>query len=132
VARTDLQGSSDATNAPPEPAGPAEPAIEATTLFDCRYAGQSHELSVASIQEFPAEHKRRNGFARPDAPVEVIALRASARQPSTLAIGDLPDPGGRAGVIVGPATIAEVDCTIWVAEGWTALVGGGGAWVLTR
>ena len=32
----------------------------------------------------------------------------------------------------GPAVIAEADCTIWVAEGWTAEVGGGGAWVLTR
>ena len=32
----------------------------------------------------------------------------------------------------GPAVIAEADCTIWVAEGWTARVGGGGAWVLTR
>ncbi|MDQ1419698.1 MAG: hypothetical protein QOJ52_1660, partial [Acidimicrobiaceae bacterium] len=33
---------------------------------------------------------------------------------------------------VGPAVIAEADCTIWVADGWKASVGGGGAWVLTR
>jgi N-methylhydantoinase A/oxoprolinase/acetone carboxylase beta subunit len=106
--------------------------IEVTTLFDCRYAGQSHELSVASIEEFAAEHRRRNGFARPDAAVEVVAVRASARIPSPVALADLPDPGGRSGVVVGPAVIAEADCTIWVAAGWTARVGGGGAWVLTR
>ncbi|HEX3539595.1 MAG TPA: hypothetical protein VHT75_04050, partial [Acidimicrobiales bacterium] len=62
----------------------------------------------------------------------VIALRASARRPSPVAVADLPDPGGRTGPVTGPAVIAEPDCTIWVAEGWTASVGGGGAWVLTR
>jgi 5-oxoprolinase (ATP-hydrolysing) len=102
------------------------------TLFDCRYAGQGHELSVATIEGFGAEHQRRNGFARPDAPVEVVALRASARLPSPVQLADLPDPGGRSGVVVGPAVIAEADCTIWVADGWKASVGGGGAWVLTR
>jgi N-methylhydantoinase A/oxoprolinase/acetone carboxylase beta subunit len=102
------------------------------TLYDCRYAGQSHEISVTSISGFGAEHQRRNGFARPDARVEVVALRASARLPSPVALADLPDPGGRSGVVKGPNVITEPDCTIWVAEGWSAQVGGGGAWVLTR
>ena len=105
---------------------------EVAVLFDCRYAGQSHELSVPAIGDFADEHRRRNGFARPDAPVEVIALRASARRPSPVALADLPDPGGRTGRVQGPAVIAEPDCTIWVADGWAATVGGGGAWVLTR
>jgi N-methylhydantoinase A/oxoprolinase/acetone carboxylase beta subunit len=109
-----------------------EAGVEVETLFDCRYAGQGHELSVATIEGFGAEHQRRNGFARPDAPVEVVALRASARLPSPVQLADLPDPGGRSGVVVGPAVIAEADCTIWVADGWKASVGGGGAWVLTR
>jgi N-methylhydantoinase A/oxoprolinase/acetone carboxylase beta subunit len=106
--------------------------VEVETWFDCRYTGQSHELSVTGIEGFGAEHERRNGFAHPEAPVEVVALRASARLPSPVRLTDLPDPGGRAGVVVGPAVIAEADCTIWVAEGWTASVGGGGAWILTR
>ncbi len=123
--------------ADPGPAGPlgegdTTAAIEVETLFDCRYAGQGHELSVPSIEGFGAEHQRRNGFARPEAPVEVVALRASARLPSPVQLGDLPDPGGRSGVVAGPAVIAEADCTIWVGEGWKASVGGGGAWVLTR
>jgi N-methylhydantoinase A/oxoprolinase/acetone carboxylase beta subunit len=112
----------------PAPAG----RVVVETWFDCRYAGQSHELSVAAIDQFGPEHQRRNGFSRPDTAIEVVALRASARLPSPIDLADLPDPGGRAGVVVGPAVIAEADCTIWVAPGWRAAVGGGGAWVLTR
>jgi len=61
-----------------------------------------------------------------------VALRASARSASPVDLADLPDPGGRAGAVEGPAVIAEADCTVWVAAGWTAKVGGGGAWLLTR
>jgi N-methylhydantoinase A/oxoprolinase/acetone carboxylase beta subunit len=107
-------------------------AVEVETSFDCRYAGQSHELTVSAISEFAAEHRRRNGFDRPGAPIEVVAIRATARQPSTVDLGDLPDPGNRQGTHKGPAVIAEPDCTIWVADGWTATVGEGGAWILTR
>ncbi|HZQ86020.1 MAG TPA: hydantoinase/oxoprolinase family protein, partial [Acidimicrobiales bacterium] len=46
--------------------------------LDCRYEGQSHELPCADIDDFHEQHRRRNGFARPDAPVEVVALRATA------------------------------------------------------
>ncbi len=77
---------------------------------------------MGAIDEFGPEHRRRNGFARPDAPVEVVALRASARLASPVDLADLPDPGGRCGVVAGPAVIAEADCTIWVADGWTASV----------
>jgi N-methylhydantoinase A/oxoprolinase/acetone carboxylase beta subunit len=123
---------SAAASAAPDAAPAPRPPIEVATLYDCRYAGQSHEISVTSISGFGAEHQRRNGFARPDARVEVVALRASARLPSPVALADLPDPGGRSGVVKGPNVITEPDCTIWVAEGWSAQVGGGGAWVLTR
>jgi N-methylhydantoinase A/oxoprolinase/acetone carboxylase beta subunit len=104
----------------------------AETSFDCRYAGQSHELTVPAIAEFAGEHRRRNGFDRPGAPVEVVAIRATARQPSAVDLGDLPDPGNRQGTHKGPVVIAEPDCTIWIADGWTATVGEGGAWILTR
>ena len=53
--------------------------VEVETFVDCRYAGQSHELTVAEPDDFPAEHERRNGYARPGAPIEVVALRARAR-----------------------------------------------------
>ncbi len=86
------------------------------TSVDCRYQGQSHELSVPTLADFPAEHRRRNGYARSDAPIEVIAIRARARRRSPRSLSDLPAPGRTPGV--GPVAIVEPDCTIWVPEGW--------------
>lgn len=99
--------------------------------LDCRYEGQSHELTVATLEEFAAEHERRNGYARPGAPVEVVALRARATAAAPLSITDLPAPARRP--IAGPAVVAEPDCTVWVPEGWRAEVDGEvGAWILRR
>jgi N-methylhydantoinase A/oxoprolinase/acetone carboxylase beta subunit len=105
-----------------------EPDVE--VRLDCRYAGQSHEVSVGTVAEFHREHERRNGYARPDHPVEVIALRATARLPSPVAPASLPVVERRSAV--GPAVIAEQDCTIWVPGGWRADPGAAGALVLTR
>jgi N-methylhydantoinase A/oxoprolinase/acetone carboxylase beta subunit len=113
------------------PDGPDDPArVDVETLVDCRYSGQSHELTVAGVADFHDEHERRNGYARPDAPVEVVALRARARRRSSVALADLPAVGRAAAV--GPVVIAEPDCTIWVPEGWRADPGAAGALVLTR
>ena len=105
--------------------------IAARTRVDCRYAGQSHELTVASVDAFEDEHRRRNGYARPGAPIEVVALRASARQASPVALGDLPAAGQRRAA-EGPAVLAEPDCTVWLEAGWRADVHPSGSWVLTR
>ena len=108
----------------------APPTVE--TAVDCRYRGQSHELTVASVGEFHDEHRRRNGYARPDEPVEVVALRAVATRPPTVAVDDLPAADRLEDEVRGPAVIAEPDCTIWVADGWTARAGAGGALVMHR
>ena len=100
------------------------------TSVDCRYAGQSHELTVTSPDDFPAEHQRRNGHARPGAPIEVIAVRARASIPAPLRITDLPDV--ERSRVVGPAVVAEPDCTMWVPEGWHAEPRELGAWVVRR
>ncbi len=99
-----------------------------SVAVDCRYRGQSHELSVPTVGAFHHEHERRNGYARPDTPVEIVALRVTATRPAPLDVGDLPAPdrqGGR-----GPRVIAEADCTIWVPAGWEARPGAAGALVL--
>ena len=98
--------------------------------IDCRYVGQSHEITVADLDAFAAAHRQRNGYALPDAPVEVIALRATARVAAPVSLEALPPPD-RAGA-VGPAVLAEDDCTIWVPHGWTAELGEAGALVLHR
>lgn len=104
---------------------------EVQTFVDCRYRGQSHELTVRAVEEFHAEHERRNGFARPGWPVEVVALRARARRPAPLDPGALP-PVERAGRVVGPAVLAEPDCTVYVADGWEAHRHETGAWIVHR
>ena len=105
-------------------------APQVTTCVDGRYAGQSHELTVDSVADFHALHARRNGYARPGDPVEVIALRARAASPSPIAVTDLPAPDRRP--VTGPAVIAEADCTTWVPAGWRAEAGAAGAYVLRR
>ncbi len=102
----------------------------ATTALDCRYRGQSHELTVSSVEAFHDEHRRRNGFARPDEPVEVVALRARATIASPIDPADLPVTDRRP--VVGPAVVAEPDCTIWVPEGWSATPSAAGAFLLRR
>ena len=117
-----------------ELAGRARDAVgedaDVTTSVDCRYAGQSHELTVATVEGFPDEHVRRNGYARPGAPVEVIALRATARTPAAVRPEDLGGVDRRPAQ--GPCVVAEADCTIWIPEGWSADVAADGSFVVTR
>jgi N-methylhydantoinase A/oxoprolinase/acetone carboxylase beta subunit len=105
-------------------------AVDVTTALDCRYAGQSHEITVPSVEEFHAEHERRNGYARADALVEVVALRATARASSSVDVERLPFAPRDA--VVGPTVVRESDCTIWVPEGWRGEPGAMGALVLRR
>jgi N-methylhydantoinase A/oxoprolinase/acetone carboxylase beta subunit len=101
-----------------------------TSTLDCRYAGQSHELRVAGVEAFAAEHQRRNGYARRETPVEVIAVRATATVASPVSPADLPPAAREAAT--GPCVLAEPDCTIWVPAGWSAAPAVGGALVLRR
>ncbi|MGE0881644.1 MAG: hydantoinase/oxoprolinase family protein [Acidimicrobiia bacterium] len=106
------------------------PAPADDVSLDCRYVGQSHELTVASVDAFHDEHERRNGYARRDRAVEVIAVRRRTTVAAPLSFADLA-PVTR-GPVVGPMTLSEPDCTIWVPEGWAGRVGVGGALILER
>jgi N-methylhydantoinase A len=146
AARADLADRARALVAPP--AGSSrerDDVIEVATALDCRYRGQSHELSVVDVAAFHDEHGRRNGYARPDDPVEVVAVRATATWPFAVESDALPAPARLAErtergaddapqppEVEGPAVIAEPDCTVWVAEGWVARPGVAGALVLRR
>ena len=72
-----------------------------------------------TVDDFPAEHERRNGYARPGAPVEVVALRGdgSAARAAVARPTSRPSHGRAVG---GPAVVAEADCTVWVPDGWRA------------
>jgi N-methylhydantoinase A/oxoprolinase/acetone carboxylase beta subunit len=108
------------------------PGAVRSTFLDVRYAGQSHELTVDNVNGFHEEHARRNGYARPDASIEVVALRARARIASPVAIDALPAPAVGRKPAEGPFVIAEPDCTIWVPSGWAARVGESAALVIER
>jgi N-methylhydantoinase A/oxoprolinase/acetone carboxylase beta subunit len=130
----DAPGVAGVANAPAA-ASPAAGAVDAevTTALDCRYRGQSHELTVPGVAAFHDEHRRRNGYARPGDPVEVVALRATAVRPPAVAAKALPAPEGAVPApVTGPAVVAQPDCTVWVAEGWVARPGVAGALVLER
>jgi N-methylhydantoinase A/oxoprolinase/acetone carboxylase beta subunit len=103
---------------------------EVVAALDCRYAGQSHELTVPTVADFAAEHRRRNGYERQGAAIEVVALRASGRTGS--AVEALPPPAARRAPVTGPAVVSEPDCTLWVPDGWRAEVDGSGSWILRR
>ena len=107
------------------------PGAAIETVLDCRYPGQSHELTVATVDDFHAEHLRVNGHERAGPPVEVVAVRGRATIASAVDVLDLPLPGGRTGA-PGPCVLAEPDCTVWVPAGWEAAVGRAGALVLER
>ena len=69
-------------------------------VAECRYRGQSHELAVevespsagaAAVRAaFDAEHRRRNGFDRPDAEVELVVERARVEGDPVIRLTDLP------------------------------------------
>ncbi len=154
-------------------AGVAAEGLEATvvrTAADVRYAGQWHEIEMeAGIDEvfaavaarFEDEHGRRYGHRRPEAAVELVALRARAvatmakpRLPA-LAAGAAGPPArvrdlhlhgvgrvradvydrGRLGAgarIAGPAVIEEADATLIVPFGLVGVVGVAGEIAVTR
>lgn len=129
-------------------------------VVDVRYLGQSHEIGVpfavgdASTDvasRFHAAHGRRNGFARPHDPVEIVTVRCTAFGVPSLTIDDLPliserqsapsttrrlwgrtgptdaavinraDLGARS-VVVGPTIVEEDEATTFIAEGETGVV----------
>ena len=104
--------------------------VEVVVSYDCRYAGQSHELTVSAPSEFHEVHRLRNGYAREEDPIEVVALRVRASRSSPVALSDLPALGRQA--VEGPAVIAEEDSGTWIPPGWSAEIGEAGAWVIRR
>jgi len=96
---------------------------------DCRYAGQSHALTVPwdpgdpesdLAHAFHDAHARVAGGALPDAPVEAVSVRVAA-------ITDGPAPAihpDRSGSreVVGPTAVPMDGSTCWVATGWSAAV----------
>ena len=152
------------------------PEAELRRALDLRYAGQSHELTVevdiggedggdpfapfeAARAAFDALHEARFAHCDPDAPVEAVNVRATARA-ATAAVAPEPAFGGPAapdaGIeawfggephaarladraslrpgdrLDGPALVVQLDSTTAIAPGWRAEVDGAGNLLLER
>ena len=102
-------------------------------------APEGAALDAALTAAFHAAHQRRFGFARPDAPIEAVEVRAAVEQPEPapplqIALPDGPVgttwawfdgwrevplvPLARADGLVGPALIVGLGTTISVEPGW--------------
>jgi len=106
--------------------------MSTASLVDARYLGQSHEIAVphepgesrdALEQRFHRLHHERNGFARPEDPVEVVTVRAEATQPAPLSWHDLPTvrPSGEAsrGTRMIHTAQGDSDSDVWWRPGLT-------------
>lgn len=140
-----------------------------SVIADVRYLGQSHETSVSYrpgegwrelAERFHRAHRQRNGFDRPDDPIEVVTVRAEVVERPALTWDRLPGPvasgeprrqdrevltgSGRVDAAVwwrpalapgmelsGPAVIEEREATTFLAPGEHAVVHETGALVIS-
>lgn len=91
---------------------PEDSAIEVTRALDLRYAGQSYELTVPQVESrslrgmreaFDALHMARFGHHDPEAPVEAVSVRATARGTSGVTL-----PAARFDTAAAPPAVAQV------------------------
>jgi N-methylhydantoinase A len=140
--------------------GAGHETVRIRVVLDVRYQGQSHEIGVLWVRDEPFEvvvsrfnemHESRNGFSRPQDPIEVIAVRCTAYGEPALTLEDIggwrttstADRGERevmtsAGTVVstvvdraslsvgdtvvGPAVITETESTTFLDIGVCATV----------
>ena len=129
-----------------------EPNAEVDVVYECRYHGQSFELTVDDPGAFEAAHEERYGFREEDGDVEVVTVRVTARlaapevdlaaertgeperderatslgERTTILRGELA-PGT---AVEGPAVCALPEATLAVPAGWAGEVDERGTVVL--
>jgi N-methylhydantoinase A len=130
------------------------PDAEIGVRYDCRYRGQSFELTVDDPAQFEAAHEERYGFRDEDGEVEVVTVRVTARVPAApieLAAGRAPAPAAESRPTVlgedtailhgdpppgmrieGPAVCMLPEATLAVPAHWHGTVDDDGTVVLDR
>jgi N-methylhydantoinase A len=146
-------------------AGEALDGATCTRAADVRYRRQSFELTVAAdewdglAERFHDEHERRHGYAMPDEPLELVAIRVTATvevtSPElheergegthagderearfgdgavTVPVYDRADLGA-GDELQGPAIVELAEATCVLRPGWSGRVDDAGTLVLTR
>jgi len=91
------------------------------SYVDVRYLGQSHEISVAYepgtgwdslAGRFHTMHFDRNGYSRPDDPIEAVTLRAEATGVAALSWDQLPPPDPEGDRVVGTRPVLTNDAQV--------------------
>jgi N-methylhydantoinase A len=99
---------------------------------DVRYAGQSFELTVPLggdvAAEFHCAHEERYGYAEPERPVELVAVRTADVQPGPR----FELPSAEPLEVAGPAVVELDGATCWLPPGWVGARDGNSTLVLTR
>ena len=99
---------------PLEEAGELPPEGEA----ELRYRGQSFELAVplqpALAEAFHRAHEARYGYADPERPIELVAVRTAEVRPGP----SLELPAASPLEATGPAVVELEGATCWVPPGW--------------
>jgi N-methylhydantoinase A len=98
---------------------------------DIRYTGQSFELTIPLgpklVERFHAAHEERYGYADPDRPLELVAVRTAEIRPAP--------PVAIAGPVFtarGPEVLELEGATAWVPAGWAGDADAHGTLVLRR
>jgi N-methylhydantoinase A len=112
---------------PLEEAGELPPEGEA----DLRYAGQSFELTVPVTPELAAAfhraHEERYGYADPERPIELVAVRTAEVRPAPPLELPPAEPLRRK----GPALVELDGATCWIPPGWVGVRDGTASSTLT-
>jgi N-methylhydantoinase A len=99
---------------------------------DLRYVGQSFELTVPLggdvAATFHRAHGERYGYAEPDRPVELIAVRTADVRPGP----EFELPSAEPLQVAGPALLELDGATCWLPPGWVGARDGSSTLVLTR
>jgi len=116
----------------------AELAADADDVtWEMRYVGQSHELGIRGVAPraealraaFTEEHRRRYGYADPDAEIELVTVRTARIRPGAelsweAEADDEP--------IEGPTVLPMPEATLVVPAGWRGETDATGTVILTR
>jgi N-methylhydantoinase A len=99
---------------------------------DLRYQGQAFELSVPLggdvVADFHSAHRERYGYADPDRPLELVAIRTAETTPAP----PLELSAGESLSAHGPEVVELEGATCWVPEGWAGATEDHGTLVLER
>jgi N-methylhydantoinase A len=106
--------------------------IATNGFADVRYRGQSHETTVPYepgtgwnelVTRFHRLHHQRNGFSRPEDPIEVVTVRGESTGDALLRWESLPPPVAAGDMVVGSRPVlvdgAEVSARVVRREGMT-------------